>query len=134
MAGDAGPRPPVEGTRLDVRASGALENWGVSVGAVIDDAHPAARTKDSDGFVKRLGAFFAARDVAEGQVAEYDVEGPGRKGQVPCISVDQLDALADALDIRVCAGRLPGYYPSAHADARYRLRSHGPGGGGGRAS
>src|ERR1700728_1102925 len=104
MAGEAGPRPPVEGTYLDVHASSALQDRGVTVGAIIDDAHPAARAKDSDGFVQRRGALFAAGDVAEGQVAEYDVEGLGRKGKVPCISADQLDALADALDLRVALG------------------------------
>src|ERR1700733_1816957 len=81
MAGEAGPRPPVEGTYLDIHASGALEDRGVAISAVIDDAHLAAWAKDSDGFVKRLGASFAAGDIAEGQVAEYDVEGLGGKGR-----------------------------------------------------
>ena len=98
---------PVEVTYLDVHASGALEDWGVAVSAVIDDADPSARAKDPDGFAKRPGAFFAARDVAQGQVTEHHVERLGRKGKVPCISIDQLDPLADALDLRVALGGCP---------------------------
>jgi hypothetical protein len=107
MAGKAGPRPPVEATYLDVCASGALEDRGVAVSALIDDPHPSARAKDPDGLAQRPGAFFAASDVAEGQVAEHHVERPGRDGEIPRVGIGELDPLADTLDHRVALGGCP---------------------------
>jgi hypothetical protein len=80
VAGKTERCPPVEVTYLNVHASGAPQDGGVAVGAVIDDAHLPARAQDPDGFAKSPGAFLAAPDVVEGQVAEHHVEPPGRKG------------------------------------------------------
>lgn len=107
VAGKAERRPPVEVTDLDVHAAGALQDGGVPVSAVIDDADPPARTKDPDGFAQSPGAFLAAPDVAEGQAAEHHVERPGGKGKIPCVGVREFDALADALDPRVALGGCP---------------------------
>src|SRR5215469_15214542 len=107
MAGKAGPRPPVEVTYLDVHASGTLKDGGVAVSAVIDNAHLPARAKDPDGFAKCPGAFFAAPDVAEGQVAEHHVERPGGKGKKSRVGLYELDPLADTLDHRVTLGGGP---------------------------
>jgi len=94
MAGKAEPRPPVEAAYLDVHASGALKDGGVPIGAVIDDADPSARAKDPDGLAEGPGAFGAAMDIAEGQVAEHHVERPGRKGKISCIGSYELDTFA----------------------------------------
>ena len=107
MAGKAGPRPPVEATHLDVYASGALEDRGVAVSALIDDPHAPARAKDPDRLAERPGAFFAAPDVAEGQVAEHHVERPGGKGRSRASACRELDPVADTLDHRVTLGGGP---------------------------
>jgi len=107
MAGKAERRPPVEAAYLDLHASGAVKDGGVPVGAVIDDAHPSARAKDPDSLAESPGEFFAASDVAKGQVAEHHIERPGRKGKVPCIGIEESDPLADALDHRVALGGGP---------------------------
>lgn len=92
---------------LNVCASGVLEDGGVAVSAVVDDAHLPARAKDPDGFTKCPGTFSAAVDVGEGQAAEHYVEQSRRKGQVSCIGIDELGTLADALGHRVALGGRP---------------------------
>src|SRR5258708_24422664 len=100
MAGKAERRPPVEAAYLDVHASGAVKDGGIPVSAVIDDAHPPARAKAPDGLAESPGAFLAAVDVAEGQVAE-----------ISRIGSCELDTLADALDHRVALGGCPAIPP-----------------------
>src|SRR5258707_7082035 len=107
MAGKAERRPPVEAAYLDVHASGAVKDGGIPVSAVIDDAHPPARAKAPDGLAESPGAFLAAVDVAEGQVAEHHVERLGREGEISRIGSCELDTLADALDHRVALGGCP---------------------------
>ena len=107
MAGKAERRPPVELTNLDAHASGALQDRDVPLGAVVDDAHLPARAKDAHGLTKRLGAFVVAGDVAQGQAAEHHVERLGRKGEIPCVGIDDVDTLADALEHRVALGGCP---------------------------
>lgn len=86
MAWEAECCPPVELTYLDVYASGALQDEGIEVSVPVDDAHPAARAKHPSGLAQGPGAFFAAPDVAEGQVAENYVKGPGGQREVPGIA------------------------------------------------
>lgn len=107
MAGKAERRPPVELTNLDVLASGALKDRDVPLGVVVDDAQLPTRAKDAHGFTKRLGAFVVAGDVAQGQAAEHHVERLGRKGEIPCVGIDDFDTLADALEHRVALGGCP---------------------------
>lgn len=98
VAGKAERCSPVELTYRNVHASGGREDRGEATGAVIDDAYPSARPEDPDGLAESPGAFVAGSDVAEGQTAEHYVERIGRKGKVPCISIDHFDPLADALN------------------------------------
>ena len=108
VAGKAERCPPVEVPYPDVHASGASKDGGVAVSADIDDAHPPARAKDPDGFPESLGAFFAAVDVIEGQVAEHNVERIGRKREMPCIGIYEIDTFADPLGHRVTLSAGPG--------------------------
>jgi hypothetical protein len=47
-------------------------------------------------------------DVAEGQAAEHHVERLGRKGEIPGISIRELDTVADpsTTELRAAAARL----------------------------
>jgi hypothetical protein len=122
VAGKAGPRPPVKVTHLDVHASGALQDGSVSIGPLIDDAHPSARAKDPDTLVQ-------APDVGSGCPASGEAAGRREQNGAPAAADVELPAHRPAGRVRRAGRSRPTACPDrcvvvARSDTKHDRDAH----------
>ena len=121
------PGPPVQLPHGHVSAAGVPQHRGVAVGAVIDDAQPAAGPQDPCCLAQRLCAPAGFPDVGDRQAADHHVERRGREREVTRVRVDKLHPAGHALGRRVALSG--GAAVAALVAAAPHVRSDRPAGG-----